>query len=78
MLACMSGKLCDPKSDHGSTPGEEYSCGTKFAVFYFLSFNMLCAFLVSINKKNVLYSIFSSALSSTFWLFCKPLRWLVK
>ncbi|XP_017324467.1 calcium channel, voltage-dependent, L type, alpha 1S subunit, b isoform X2 [Ictalurus punctatus] len=46
MLACMSGKLCDPKSDHGSTPGEEYSCGTNFAVFYFLSFNMLCAFLI--------------------------------
>ncbi|KAI5095068.1 voltage-dependent L-type calcium channel subunit alpha-1S, partial [Silurus meridionalis] len=46
MLACMSGKLCDPKSDYGSTPGEEYSCGTNFAVFYFLSFNMLCAFLI--------------------------------
>ncbi|KAF4072330.1 hypothetical protein AMELA_G00261950 [Ameiurus melas] len=46
MLACMAGKLCDPKSDHGSTPGEEYSCGTNFAVFYFLSFNMLCAFLI--------------------------------
>ncbi|TSN76587.1 Dihydropyridine-sensitive L-type skeletal muscle calcium channel subunit alpha-1 [Bagarius yarrelli] len=46
MLACMSGKMCDPKSDHGSTPGEEYTCGTNFAVFYFLSFNMLCAFLI--------------------------------
>ncbi|MCI4380806.1 hypothetical protein PGIGA_G00244170 [Pangasianodon gigas] len=46
MLACMSGKLCDPKIEHGSGPGEEYSCGTNFAVFYFLSFNMLCAFLI--------------------------------
>ncbi|XP_072537833.1 calcium channel, voltage-dependent, L type, alpha 1S subunit, b isoform X2 [Salminus brasiliensis] len=44
MLACMSGKLCDPKSDYA--PGEEHSCGTNFAVFYFLSFNMLCAFLI--------------------------------
>ncbi|XP_076859962.1 calcium channel, voltage-dependent, L type, alpha 1S subunit, b [Brachyhypopomus gauderio] len=44
MLACMSGKLCDPKSDYG--PGEEHSCGTNFAVFYFLSFNMICSFLI--------------------------------
>ncbi|XP_066499843.1 calcium channel, voltage-dependent, L type, alpha 1S subunit, b [Hoplias malabaricus] len=44
MLACMSGKLCDPRSDYA--PGEEYTCGTNFAVFYFLSFNMLCAFLI--------------------------------
>ncbi|XP_036435156.1 calcium channel, voltage-dependent, L type, alpha 1S subunit, b [Colossoma macropomum] len=44
MLACMSGKRCDPKSEFA--PGEEYSCGTNFAVFYFLSFNMLCAFLI--------------------------------
>uniref|UniRef100_A0A4W4FWJ6 Voltage-dependent L-type calcium channel subunit alpha n=1 Tax=Electrophorus electricus TaxID=8005 RepID=A0A4W4FWJ6_ELEEL len=44
MLACMSGKLCDPKSHYA--PGEENSCGTNFAVFYFLSFNMLCSFLI--------------------------------
>ena len=44
MLASMSGKLCDPKSDF--LPGEEYTCGANFAVFYFLSFYMLCAFLV--------------------------------
>ncbi|XP_062855053.1 calcium channel, voltage-dependent, L type, alpha 1S subunit, b [Trichomycterus rosablanca] len=44
MLACMSGKLCDPKSDYA--PGEENTCGTNFAVFYFLSFNMLCSFLI--------------------------------
>ncbi|KAF5901497.1 dihydropyridine-sensitive L-type skeletal muscle calcium channel subunit alpha-1-like, partial [Clarias magur] len=46
MLACMSGKMCDPNSEHGSAPGAQYSCGTNFAVFYFLSFNMLCAFLI--------------------------------
>ncbi|KAJ8265876.1 hypothetical protein COCON_G00149750 [Conger conger] len=44
MLASMSGKLCDPKSD--VLPGEEYTCGANFAVFYFLSFYMLCAFLI--------------------------------
>ena len=45
MLASMSGKKCDPKSDF--LPGEEYTCGASFAVFYFMSFYMLCAFLVS-------------------------------
>nr|XP_015197992.1 PREDICTED: voltage-dependent L-type calcium channel subunit alpha-1S isoform X1 [Lepisosteus oculatus] len=44
MLACMYGKLCDPNSDF--LPGEEYTCGSSFAVFYFISFYMLCAFLI--------------------------------
>ncbi|XP_066559414.1 voltage-dependent L-type calcium channel subunit alpha-1S isoform X2 [Amia ocellicauda] len=44
MLACMYGKLCDPNSDF--LPGEEYTCGAGFAVFYFISFYMLCAFLI--------------------------------
>ncbi|XP_059509497.1 voltage-dependent L-type calcium channel subunit alpha-1S-like isoform X2 [Stegostoma tigrinum] len=44
MLACRPGKLCDPESDY--EPGEEYTCGTNFAVFYFISFYMLCAFLI--------------------------------
>ncbi|XP_041084014.1 voltage-dependent L-type calcium channel subunit alpha-1S-like isoform X1 [Polyodon spathula] len=44
MLACMYGKLCDPNSDY--LPGEEYTCGAGFAVFYFISFYMLCAFLI--------------------------------
>uniref|UniRef100_A0A672P9U1 Voltage-dependent L-type calcium channel subunit alpha n=1 Tax=Sinocyclocheilus grahami TaxID=75366 RepID=A0A672P9U1_SINGR len=44
MLASMYGKLCDPKSDY--SPGEEYTCGSSIAVFYFLSFYMLCAFLI--------------------------------
>ncbi|XP_062921741.1 calcium channel, voltage-dependent, L type, alpha 1S subunit, a isoform X1 [Mobula hypostoma] len=44
MLACQPGKLCDPESDY--QPGEEYTCGTNFAVFYFISFYMLCAFLI--------------------------------
>ncbi|KAG2468021.1 voltage-dependent L-type calcium channel subunit alpha-1S-like isoform X1 [Polypterus senegalus] len=44
MLDCMYGKLCDPNSDF--LPGEEYTCGSSFAVFYFISFYMLCAFLI--------------------------------
>ncbi|KAG9353088.1 hypothetical protein JZ751_017664 [Albula glossodonta] len=44
MLACMYGKRCDPKSDY--LPGEEYTCGSSFAILYFMSFYMLCAFLI--------------------------------
>ncbi|KAJ8258333.1 hypothetical protein COCON_G00173450 [Conger conger] len=44
MLACMPGKLCDPESDYN--PGEENTCGSSFAVMYFISFYMLCAFLI--------------------------------
>uniref|UniRef100_A0A3Q3A7L1 Voltage-dependent L-type calcium channel subunit alpha n=1 Tax=Kryptolebias marmoratus TaxID=37003 RepID=A0A3Q3A7L1_KRYMA len=44
MMASMYGKQCDPKSDF--LPGEEYTCGSNFAVFYFLSFYCLCAFLI--------------------------------
>nr|XP_046235859.1 dihydropyridine-sensitive L-type skeletal muscle calcium channel subunit alpha-1-like isoform X3 [Scatophagus argus] len=44
MLACMYGKKCDPKSDY--LPGEEYTCGSSFAIIYFMSFYMLCAFLI--------------------------------
>nr|XP_060622034.1 voltage-dependent L-type calcium channel subunit alpha-1D isoform X16 [Anolis sagrei ordinatus] len=44
MLACMPGKRCDPESDFG--PGEEYTCGSNFAIIYFISFYMLCAFLI--------------------------------
>uniref|UniRef100_A0A7N4PMT0 Voltage-dependent L-type calcium channel subunit alpha n=1 Tax=Sarcophilus harrisii TaxID=9305 RepID=A0A7N4PMT0_SARHA len=44
LLASSYGKLCDPKSD--APVGEEYTCGTGFAYFYFISFYMLCAFLI--------------------------------
>uniref|UniRef100_A0A8C0HBS1 Voltage-dependent L-type calcium channel subunit alpha n=1 Tax=Chelonoidis abingdonii TaxID=106734 RepID=A0A8C0HBS1_CHEAB len=45
MLASLPGKRCDPESDVG--PGEEFACGSHFAIVYFISFFMLCAFLVS-------------------------------
>ncbi|XP_060913471.1 voltage-dependent L-type calcium channel subunit alpha-1D [Labrus mixtus] len=44
MLACLPGKLCDPESDYN--PGEERTCGSGFAIIYFISFYMLCAFLI--------------------------------
>ncbi|KAJ8394798.1 hypothetical protein AAFF_G00041530 [Aldrovandia affinis] len=44
MLACLPGKLCDLESDYN--PGEERTCGSSFAIIYFISFYMLCAFLI--------------------------------
>ncbi|XP_037101743.1 voltage-dependent L-type calcium channel subunit alpha-1D isoform X8 [Syngnathus acus] len=44
MLACLPGKLCDAESDYN--PGEERTCGSGFAIIYFITFYMLCAFLI--------------------------------
>ncbi|KAJ8257517.1 hypothetical protein GJAV_G00186440 [Gymnothorax javanicus] len=44
MLGCLPGKLCDAESDYN--PGEERSCGSGFAIVYFITFYMLCAFLI--------------------------------
>uniref|UniRef100_A0A8C7KT84 Voltage-dependent L-type calcium channel subunit alpha n=1 Tax=Oncorhynchus kisutch TaxID=8019 RepID=A0A8C7KT84_ONCKI len=44
MLACLPGKLCDSESDYN--PGEERTCGSGLAIIYFISFYMLCAFLI--------------------------------
>ncbi len=44
MLACLPGKQCDSESDYN--PGEGTTCGSGFAIIYFISFYMLCAFLV--------------------------------
>ncbi|XP_016119663.1 voltage-dependent L-type calcium channel subunit alpha-1S-like, partial [Sinocyclocheilus grahami] len=44
MLGCLYGQRCDPKSEY--LPGEEYTCGSGFAILYFMSFYMLCAFLI--------------------------------
>lgn len=51
MLACLPGQLCDAESE--ITPGEEKSCGSSFAIIYFISFYMLCAFLVF--ETNILH-----------------------
>ncbi|XP_027584708.2 voltage-dependent L-type calcium channel subunit alpha-1S isoform X2 [Pipra filicauda] len=44
LLDCSYGRRCDPESEYAE--GEEYTCGTSFAYFYFISFYMLCAFLI--------------------------------
>ncbi|XP_004713266.1 voltage-dependent L-type calcium channel subunit alpha-1F [Echinops telfairi] len=44
MLASLPGNRCDPESD--INPGEEFNCGSNFAFAYFISFFMLCAFLI--------------------------------
>uniref|UniRef100_A0A8C6SY41 Calcium channel, voltage-dependent, L type, alpha 1F subunit a n=1 Tax=Neogobius melanostomus TaxID=47308 RepID=A0A8C6SY41_9GOBI len=44
MLAALPGRRCDPQSDF--EPGEEYSCGSNLSYIYFISFFMLCAYLI--------------------------------
>nr|XP_035957425.1 voltage-dependent L-type calcium channel subunit alpha-1C isoform X19 [Halichoerus grypus] len=46
MLACMPGKKCAPESEPSNSTEGEMPCGSSFAVFYFISFYMLCAFLI--------------------------------
>ncbi|XP_057213136.1 voltage-dependent L-type calcium channel subunit alpha-1D isoform X3 [Triplophysa rosa] len=44
MLACLPGKQCDSESEYN--PGEEKTCGSNFSIVFFISFYMLCAFLI--------------------------------
>ncbi|XP_063303736.1 voltage-dependent L-type calcium channel subunit alpha-1C isoform X6 [Pelobates fuscus] len=46
MLACLPHKKCDPESETHQPNEGEFPCGSSFAVFYFISFYMLCAFLI--------------------------------
>ncbi|XP_069484744.1 voltage-dependent L-type calcium channel subunit alpha-1C isoform X3 [Ambystoma mexicanum] len=46
MLACLPNKKCAPESESGNSMEGENACGSSFAVFYFISFYMLCAFLI--------------------------------
>ncbi|XP_048404382.1 voltage-dependent L-type calcium channel subunit alpha-1C-like isoform X6 [Stegostoma tigrinum] len=43
MLSCLPGKHCEKEPTRHET---ELNCGTYFAFFYFVSFYMLCAFLI--------------------------------
>lgn len=52
MLACMPGKKCAPESEPSNSTEGETPCGSSFAVFYFISFYMLCAFLVSRSRTR--------------------------
>ncbi|XP_028309456.1 voltage-dependent L-type calcium channel subunit alpha-1D [Gouania willdenowi] len=44
MLAALPGRRCDPESD--IEPGEEFTCGSNLSYIYFISFFMLCAYLI--------------------------------
>ncbi|KAL2103740.1 hypothetical protein ACEWY4_000608 [Coilia grayii] len=48
MLAALPGRRCDPESEFG--PGEEFTCGSNLAYLYFISFFMLCSFLVRLQQ----------------------------
>ncbi|KAK3565903.1 hypothetical protein QTP86_020316 [Hemibagrus guttatus] len=63
MLACMPGKLCDSESE--ITPGEERSCGNGFAIIYFISFYMLCAFLQFTNLFQII-NLFVAVIMDNF------------
>jgi len=52
MLACTPSRPCEKGSiDENSTLTTE-ECGSQFAIFYFVSFYMLCAFLVSQTARQ--------------------------
>uniref|UniRef100_A0AAQ4NUN3 Voltage-dependent calcium channel alpha-1 subunit IQ domain-containing protein n=1 Tax=Gasterosteus aculeatus aculeatus TaxID=481459 RepID=A0AAQ4NUN3_GASAC len=44
MLAALPGRRCDPEAD--TEPGEEFNCGSNLSYIYFISFFMLCAYLI--------------------------------
>lgn len=50
MLAALPGRRCDPESD--TEPGEEFTCGSNLSYIYFISFFMLCAYLVSLSLSS--------------------------
>ncbi|XP_034028881.1 voltage-dependent L-type calcium channel subunit alpha-1D [Thalassophryne amazonica] len=44
MLAALPGRRCDPEAD--TEHGEEFTCGSNLSYIYFISFFMLCAYLI--------------------------------
>lgn len=66
MLAALPGRRCDPESD--TEPGEEFTCGSNLAYIYFISFFMLCAYLV--RRITDLFPFFST-LDSKNHVYCQ-------
>lgn len=50
MLACSPNRPCEKGSTNENSTSNE-DCGSQFAIIYFVSFYMLCAFLVSTQTK---------------------------
>lgn len=55
MLACSPKQPCEKGSTNESSSSNE-DCGSQFAIIYFVSFYMLCAFLVSTGTHLILIS----------------------
>ena len=60
MLACTLSRPCEKGSTNENSSATE-DCGSQFAIIYFVSFYMLCAFLVSTvtRKTNVHLTFFN-------------------
>lgn len=54
MLACSPKHPCEKGSTNENSTTHD-DCGSQFAIIYFVSFYMLCAFLVSAEDKKVLF-----------------------
>lgn len=63
MLACSPNRPCEKGSEEAPTSEE---CGSHFAIIYFVSFYMLCAFLVSASFSEL--STITDEKSSVTWL----------
>lgn len=51
MLACKLNRPCEKGSTNETNQSAE-DCGSQFAIIYFVSFYMLCAFLVSTGDSE--------------------------
>lgn len=54
MLACSPNRPCEKGSTNENSTTHE-DCGSQFAIIYFVSFYMLCAFLVSNEDKSTYF-----------------------
>lgn len=79
MLACndLPDVHCDPNSDSYDPYNQTAPCGTFFAVPYFLTFYMLCSFLVSTTR--CLSKLSETRMGWRYWsadCSCHLLSWL--
>lgn len=63
MLAALPGRRCDPEAD--IEPGEEFTCGSNLSYVYFISFFMLCAYLVSSAETGLIWFMLVTTRYST-------------
>ncbi|XP_024914927.1 voltage-dependent L-type calcium channel subunit alpha-1F [Cynoglossus semilaevis] len=71
MLAALPGRRCDPEAD--IEPGEEFTCGSNLSYVYFISFFMLCAYLVSSAATGLIWFVLVTTRYSTVHRTVEPL-----